>query len=454
MTILLYLVGVIVMALGVGASIALHELGHLLPAKRFGVKVTQYMIGFGPTVWSRTIGETEYGLKLVPLGGYCRMIGMFPPRPGDAPGTIRATSTGRFSQLADEARKSSLQEIEPGDEDRVFYKLPTHKKFLIMLGGIGMNLLVAVVLMTGVLTLYGVGTVGTGADVAAVYQCVVPATEAATTTTCPAGAKPTPAYAAGLRPGDRILTVAGQPVATSSAVGNLVGPRVGQPTNLGIERAGAHLDITLTPVANTLGEYDANGKPVLGADGKQKTHVTGFMGISSSPVMVIVRQPLSAVPGYLGSALGQTASLVVHIPAKMVGVVQAAFGSGPRDPNGPISVVGVGRIAGEVSSGQVSWLPHDAGARIALLVNIIASLNLALFAFNVIPLLPFDGGHAAGALWEWVKRRVARLRHRPDPGYVDVARAMPLTYVVSLALITMTVILVYADLVNPIKLGG
>lgn len=207
-------------------------------------------------------------------------------------------------------------------------------------------------------------------------------------------------------------------------------------------------------MANTLGEYDANGKPVLGADGKQKTHVTGFMGISSSPVMVIVRQPLSAVPGYLGSALGQTASLVVHIPAKMVGVVQAAFGSGPRDPNGPISVVGVGRIAGEVSSGQVSWLPHDAGARIALLVNIIASLNLALFAFNVIPLLPFDGGHAAGALWEWVKRRVARLRHRPDPGYVDVARAMPLTYVVSLALITMTVILVYADLVNPIKLGG
>jgi membrane-associated protease RseP (regulator of RpoE activity) len=453
-TVLLYAVGVLAIAFGVGLSIALHELGHLLPAKRFGVKVTQYMIGFGPTIWSRQVGETEYGLKLVPLGGYCRMIGMFPPRPGDAPGTIRATSTGRFSQLADEARKSSLQEITPGDEDRVFYKLPTHKKFLIMLGGISMNLLVAVVLMTGVLTLYGVGVVGKGADVAAVYQCVVPATTAASTTTCPTGAAPTPAYAAGLRPGDRIVSVGGQPVAGNSSISELVGPRIGQPTTLTVVRDGRTVDLSLTPVENTLPLYDEHGKPVLNADGTQKTHVTGFMGISSAPVVDIERQPLTAVPGYVGSALGSTAALVAHIPGKMVGVVKAAFGGGTRDPNGPISVVGVGRIAGEVTAGQVPGLPDDWAARTALLVNIIASLNLALFAFNVIPLLPFDGGHAAGALWEGVKRRIARLRRRPDPGYVDVARALPLTYGVSVLLITMTVLLVYADIVNPIKLGG
>ncbi len=454
MTVLLYAVGVLAMAIGVGLSIALHELGHLLPAKRFGVKVTQYMIGFGPTIWSRQIGETEYGLKLVPFGGYCRMIGMFPPRPGDAPGTVRATSTGRFSQLADEARKSSLQEITPGDENRVFYKLPTHKKFLIMLGGIMMNFLVALVLMTAVLTLYGVGVVGKGAQVAAVYQCVVPAAQASATATCPAGAAPTPAYAAGLRPGDRIVSVNGQTVVGNASIGDLVGPRVGRPTALTVVRDGRTFDLTLTPVENTLPVLDAEGKPVLDANGKPRTHVTGFMGISSAPVVNVQRQSLTAVPGYVGQALGSTAALVAHIPGKMVGVVKAAFGGGTRDVNGPISVVGVGRIAGEVSAGQVPGLPDDPAARVALLANIMASLNLALFAFNVLPLLPFDGGHAAGALWEWLKRRVARLRHRPDPGYVDVARAMPLTYAVSMLLITMTVLLVYADIVNPIKLGG
>ena len=104
---LAYAAGVLIAALGVALSIALHEVGHLVPAKRFGVRVTQYMVGFGPPVWSRRRGETEYGLKAIPLGGYIRMIGMFPPKPGDAPGTIRATSTGRFSQLADEARAAA-----------------------------------------------------------------------------------------------------------------------------------------------------------------------------------------------------------------------------------------------------------------------------------------------------------------------------------------------------------
>ena len=139
---MMYLLGVLFIVLGVGVSIALHELGHLLPAKRFGLKVNQYMIGFGPTVWSRRRGETEYGLKAIPLGGYIRMIGMFPPRPGDPEGTIRVSSTGRFSQLADEARQLSLEEIKPGDEDRVFYKLSVPRKVVVMMGGPVMNLVI------------------------------------------------------------------------------------------------------------------------------------------------------------------------------------------------------------------------------------------------------------------------------------------------------------------------
>ena len=84
-----------------------------MPAKKFGVKVTQYMVGFGPTVWSRRRGETEYGIKAIPLGGYVRMIGMLPPRPGDKPGELRTLSTGRFSQMVDQARPTPWRRSSP-----------------------------------------------------------------------------------------------------------------------------------------------------------------------------------------------------------------------------------------------------------------------------------------------------------------------------------------------------
>ena len=184
MTTIAFVLGVLFMATGVAASIALHEVGHLVPAKRFGVRVTQYMVGFGPTLWSRRRGETEYGVKAIPLGGYIRMIGMFPPRPGDLPGTVRVSSTGRFSQLVDEARAASLEEVRPGDEDRVFYKLSVPQKVIVMLGGPMMNLLIGVVLLTILVTVHGVATAQPGAVVASVSQCVVPVTEAGEATTC------------------------------------------------------------------------------------------------------------------------------------------------------------------------------------------------------------------------------------------------------------------------------
>ena len=117
-----------------------------MPAKRFGVRVTQYMVGFGPTMWSRRRGETEYGVKAVPLGGYIRMIGMFPPRAGRRTRHGARVEHGRFSQLVDEARAASLEEVRPGDENRVFYRLPVPQKVLVMLGGPTMNLLIGVVL--------------------------------------------------------------------------------------------------------------------------------------------------------------------------------------------------------------------------------------------------------------------------------------------------------------------
>jgi membrane-associated protease RseP (regulator of RpoE activity) len=451
---LMYLLGVLFVALGVGLSIGLHEIGHLVPAKKFGVKVTQYMVGFGPTLWSRRRGETEYGIKGIPLGGYIRMIGMFPPRPGDEPGTLRVSSTGRFSQLADEARQLSLEEIKPGDEDRVFYKLSVPKKVVVMMGGPLMNLLIAVVLLGGLVTLYGIPVPKDGALVAAVNECVVPASQAASKTDCAPSDPKTPAYAAGLRPGDKLISVAGEPIKRTVDVGDIIRPRVGEPTEIVVERDGARRTLTATPIRNQVQRVSEDGKPMVNADGNPVVVEAGFLGISSATPTVLERQPVTVVPSVVWQGLKLTAGVVLRIPEKMAGVAQAAFGSGERDPEGPISVVGVGRIAGEVSSGSIEGLADSNAAKFAFLIQLLASLNLALFVFNMIPLLPLDGGHVAGALWEGLKRQTARLLGRPDPGHVDVAKALPVAYAVSSVLIVMSVLLIYADIVKPIQLGG
>ena len=446
----MYLLGVLFVALGVSVSIALHEVGHLLPAKRFGVKVTQYMVGFGPTIWSRKRGETEYGLKAIPLGGYIRMIGMFPPKPGADPSILRASSTGRFSQLMDQAREESMDQVKAGDEHRVFYKLSAPRKVVVMLGGPTMNLVIAVVLLTGIFTMFGVQQITS--RVSAVSQCVqtTPATGSAPAA-CSTSDPQAPANVAGIRPGDRVLSLAGQPVSSWVDVRALIRPNGGRQIDVVVERNGQRLTLTATPILNNVPRVDAAGSPLVGADGKMLTDRVGFMGFS--PSSEIVKQPLTAVPAMIGDQVAATAGVVFRIPQKMAGIAKAAFGGGVRDPN-LMSVVGVGRVAGEVADGQLPGVAESGFAKFVILLSLIASLNLALFVFNLIPLLPLDGGHVAGALWEGAKRQVAKLRGRPNPGYVDVAKALPVAYAVSIALIGMSVLLIYADVVNPIKLGG
>ena len=447
----MYLLGVLFVALGIGASIALHEIGHLVPAKRFGVKVTQYMVGFGPTVWSRRKGETEYGVKAIPLGGYIRMIGMFPPKPGDAPGTLRVSSTGRFSQLMDEARQMSLEEVQPGDENRVFYKMSVPKKVTVMLGGPMMNLVIAVVLFGGIFTLYGLPEITP--KLSSVSQCVdVKKAGQNTPDECTSDMPVAPANAAGLKPGDELVSVAGTKVSTWDDVRVAIRGNLDKPMTIVFERDGQRQTVEAKPLVLDLPVYDEQGRPTTDASGKVITERAGFLGTSGTPE--IVQQPVTAVPGLIGEQIARTAGVVLRIPEKMVGVAEAAFGSGERDPEGPISVVGVGRVAGEVANADTSEIDGGTMAKFVTLVGILASLNLALFVFNLIPLLPLDGGHVAGALWEGLKRHGARLLKRPDPGYVDVAKALPVAYAVSSVLIVMSVLLIYADIVKPVRLGG
>ncbi|MDF5758725.1 site-2 protease family protein [Spongiactinospora sp. TRM90649] len=432
----LNIAGILIFLVGLMVSIALHEIGHLVPAKRFGVRVPQYMVGFGATMWSRRKGETEYGIKWIPMGGYVRMIGMLPPRPNDDPNTLRGTTTGMFQGLVDSAREASLEEIRPGDEKRVFYRKAWWQKAIIMTGGPAMNFVLAFLLYAVLLMGFGVATYHTVVNT--VPACVKTAAEFQRNSACGPGDQASPAAKAGLRPGDKILSVDGKQVADWDAASRAIRAAGGGQVAIGIERDGRPLALNAELIPQDRQSLDDPNKIDKGV---------GYLGVT--PVVTMEPQGIGAVGAHMVDVTRATAASLVRLPEKMVGVWDAAFSGEKRDPNGPIGIVGAGRIGGEI-------VASDAPVRdkIVFFVNLLAGFNLAIGMFNLLPLLPLDGGHIVGALWEGVKRGFARLFRRPTPGYVDIAKLLPLTYGVAMVMIVMAGLLAYADLVNPIRLSG
>ncbi|MEO3863532.1 M50 family metallopeptidase [Acrocarpospora sp. B8E8] len=431
-----YLAGFLLLFVGLMVSIALHEIGHLVPAKIFGVRVTQYMVGFGGTFWSRRRGETEYGVKHIPLGGYIRMIGMLPPRASDDPNKLRSVSTGPWQSLIENARAVASEEIRPGDENRVFYRKPWWQKVIIMAGGPFMNFLLAFVLFAVVMM--GFGVLVQKPVLSVVNRCVIPVAQAQEPEReCRPSDPLTPAAKAGLLPKDRIVAVDGTRVGGWEAAQKMIRDHGAGPATLVVERGGRELTVGV--------ELIAQDRPDL--QDPDKLVKVGFLGVQ--PTQVMERQG----PGYVISEMWEmtrrTAVAMVDIPHKMVGVWNAAFSGEKRDPNGPIGVVGAGRIGGEIAA---SSAPLE--NKIIFFINLLAGLNLAVGMFNLIPLLPLDGGHIAGGLWEGLKRAWARITRRPTPGYVDVAKLLPLTYAMALVLLFMGGLLIFADIVNPIRLSG
>ncbi|MCL1800394.1 MAG: site-2 protease family protein [Promicromonosporaceae bacterium] len=431
------LVGILVVVFGVGFSIGVHELGHMIPAKIFGVRVDKYMIGFGPTIWSRQIGETLYGIKLLPLGGFCRMIGMLPPAP---PGTV--TKPGYMGEVVAQAREDSVSEILPGEEYRAFYNLSAPKKILIMAGGILANLLL-VFLFAAIA--FSIPTSQPSNTLASVSECL-PVDPNAPSAEC----VPAPAAVAGLRAGDTVTWLGGHRITNWTDVTDAIAAvPTGATVMVTVERDGLALDMELTPVVVTRASaFDAEGNPVADADGVYPTITSQFVGIGPS----FVRQttPLTQVPRAVGQMFTATAGAVIGFPVAVFEVARSLITGAPRPADGVMSVVGVGRAAAEIA-GVDAPIADIAATMVAL----VASLNMALFAFNLIPLLPFDGGHVVNALYEGGRRTIARMRGiRPLPGPADVARTLPIAYVVTPLLVLAFIVLILADIISPISVFG
>ena len=425
---MLQALGIAFLVVGLMVSIGLHELGHMVPAKRFGVKVSEYFIGFGPTVWSRKRGETEYGLKAFPLGGYVRLVGMVPP--GHAVKPVRAR--GWVRDVMDDARAASEAEI--GDDDtRAFYHLSWWKKVIVMAGGPVMNLIIAVVIFTAVLS--GMGVPTQTLTVRDTVACV-PATGAAE---CTAADPASPAVVAGIEPGDTFVSVDGIVPDSWAELTSYVSARPGETLDLVVERGGSPVAVALTPAP----------RERASADDASVTETVGFMGVYSAAERQ--RQPIASGVELTGTYLAQTAQVIVRLPQELWHVSRAAMGLEERSTESIMGLVGVGRAAGDVASNDVAGVTLVDKLQQELLL--LAGLNLALFVFNVIPLVPLDGGHIASALWQALKNAWARVRNAPRPAPVDVARMMPVAYGVFGILILMTLVLIYADIVAPVRVA-
>lgn len=434
MTVIAFIIGVVLLVVGLAVSIALHELGHLLPAKKFGVRVGQYMIGFGPTLWSRRRGETEYGFKAIPLGGYISMAGMYPPSPA-ASGEGKAGG-GFFATMVQDARSANDETLAGEDGHRTFYELAVWKRVVIMLGGPVMNLLLAFVLFAIVFSGIGVQTATT--TIASVNECVLTADDDPARA-CTAADPASPAAEAGILPGDVIVSVDGTPVATFADASAIIQASPDTALDVVVQRDGAERSLRVTPM---LAE-----RQVQGADGQTVTAEVGFVGMTAA--VDYVRQPIWAGPESVLDQTGQVAGIIWQLPAKVYQTAADMVTGQERDPNGPLSVVGAGRLAGEVAAVDAPILNRVSG-----LLGLLGSLNIALFVFNLIPLLPLDGGHVVVALWDGIKRAWAKLTGRGAPKPVDATKLVPVTFVVVIALIVMGGILILADVVNPMQLLG
>lgn len=413
-------VGVVAVIVGVLFSIAVHEFAHLLPAKLFRVPVPAYSVGFGSVLWRKQVGETSYRVSAIPLGGYVRIAGMY------APAEALGARKGRASRSpwVEDARHASAELIPPGRERDAFYLLAPWKKITVMFAGPLSNLVLAAVFMS-------IALVGIGHPVPSPTLSQIPATIPIADTQVPS-----PAAAAGIEQGDTILRVGETKISSWPQISDALKSSDGAPVEVQIRRGGQSKVVMVTPV------FDPEGSRwVLG--------VQAGVAFESSP--------WSAVPEAVGGSVVGVGQAVLSFPAKVWEATVSMVTGAERDPNGAISLVGVARIGGQMTqapSEEASPFWHEAQPRMAVagILLLLGSINIALFVFNMVPLPPLDGGHIISAIYEALRNRLAALRGKPTPPPVDTARLVPLSYAIGALLLVAALLLMVADLVNPISL--
>ncbi|MFD6859546.1 M50 family metallopeptidase [Rhodococcus sp. NPDC060090] len=405
---MLFVLGVVLFALGIAVSIALHEAGHMWTAQKLGMKVRRYYIGFGPRVFSFRRGETEYGLKAIPAGGFCDIAGM-----------------------------TALDELTPDEYDRAMYKQKTWKRLVVMSGGIAMNFLLGIVLIYTLAVASGLPNTETRAAVGTV-DCAAPTQAGEEGGFAPADCEGIgPAQAAGIEPGDIIVQVGDTQVETfrdlvqaTQALSGTVG--------FTVERG----DETLTfPVAVQQVQrwvYESSA-----SDAEPVSREVGAIGVGGEPGE-FEYTPLSAIPAtfeFTGFLAARTAEALVSLPSKVSDLWTAVTG-GERAIDTPVSVVGASVIGGQFAEAGI-WQAF---------VLLLAQLNFFLGAFNLLPLLPLDGGHMAVTIYEKIRNWARGLRGMPVGAPVDYMKLLPLTYVVVVIGGAFMVLTLTADIVNPIQL--
>jgi membrane-associated protease RseP (regulator of RpoE activity) len=405
------LLGVVAFVVALMVSVVLHEAGHFVTARRYGMKATQFFVGFGPTLWSRQHGETEYGIKAIPAGGFVKIVGMTP-----------------------------LEEVDPEDEDRAFYKQSAGKKAVVLSAGSVMHFLIALALVFG--TTFAFGTFDEDAPVVTAPAESVPVSVTVEGGQAVASDETVPAPAAGvLQEGDRVVEVAGNRTQTWRQVVAAVRDRAGEPVPLVVERDGGQVELTVTPVEVTRPALDAEGALVPG-----RTEQVGAVGVGQRAVFTRPG-PVEAV-GESIDTVGLIVSGTWTAITEKLGTITRIY-SPDRDREGLLGVVGAARVSGEVLA--VDQIPF--GQRVAAFLLLIAGLNFFVGVFNLLPLLPLDGGHLAVLGYENARDRLRRLRgYRGEFQRVDFNKLMPLTYAVVLLFVGLTLFIMGADIVNPIRL--
>lgn len=379
------ILGILAFVVALLLSVMVHEFGHYITARKFNMKVTEFFLGFGKRIWSYRRGETEYGIKAIPAGGYCKISGMTP----------------------DEV-------MDPGEESRAFYIAKSSRKLIVLGAGSFLHFVLGIALLFTLLAGIGVNTLTSQVSE------VVPESAA---------------VAAGFQPGDVINSINGEEITDWTRGVDLIRSANGKELIFSITRGGQTLRLQATPRLTDVGGQQ---RYVLGIINEVGTKRMGVLAAAQDSLSITKTMTVESVKA------------LALLPSKVPELWGQTFGGQERDADGLVGVVGVARVSGEtLASGDQNW-----SQRIGTFILIIASLNIFVGIFNLLPILPLDGGHMAVAIADELRAFFARLRGRPRPAPINVQVLTPFTAVVVVILIALTLLLLVADLINPISLNG